>query len=248
MATTQLEKFKNSIKPELLDKFDKNLMVSSGFIPVDIRNNDFFIIIKKSMATNKPEIEAKAKEICQNDTCIAKFISLADAEFEELFANVSETLLSGTAPKAKTEEPVNTTSSTTSSFISGGPVTINGIEITYPAHPQMNDEEFFLQNGWVRQNHLPPAKEMSKKKNMPMYAAFCACGFVSDAQVRAYLLCKYKVEIIKAEDIVIDLDLFKGLNDDFIFKKFSIPFEVSGSKLKVAMLNPADKTILREIS
>ena len=70
MATEQLEKLKNSIKPDLLEKFDKNLMVSSGFIPVDIRNNDLYIIIKKSVSSNKPEIENTVKGVCQAGECV----------------------------------------------------------------------------------------------------------------------------------------------------------------------------------
>ena len=88
MATEQLEKLKNSIKPDLLGKFDKDLMISSGFIPVDIRNNDFYIIIKKSVASNKPMIETIAKDICEADSCVAKFISLSDDEFGSLFEGI----------------------------------------------------------------------------------------------------------------------------------------------------------------
>lgn len=241
MSSTQLEKFRNSIKPDLLDKFDKNLMVSSGFIPVDIRNNDFFIIVKKSMVSNKPEIEVVAKDICRNDACVVKFISLPDDEFEELFESVSATVTSQSAPVSQTVE-------TPQPAVPVAQTYYGGLEIRVPATPDMTDEQFFISNGWVRENHLPPAKEMAKTKKIPLYAAFFECGFVKDEHVRAYLTTKYGVEIINAEDVTVDLTLFKGLNEDFIFKKFAVPFEVSGSKLKVAMLNPLDKGIIREIS
>ena len=209
MSSTQLEKFRNSIKPDLLDKFDKNLMVSSGFIPVDIRNNDFFIIVKKSMTSNKPEIEVVAKDVCRNDACVVKFISLADDEFEELFASLSATVASQETVVPRSEVPV-------------APTYFSSLEIRIPATPDMTDEQFFMLNGWVRENHLPPAKEMAKAKKMPLYAAFLEWGFVTDEHVRAYLTSKYGVEIVKAEDVTVDLALFKGLNDDFIFKKFAI--------------------------
>ena len=44
--SNQLEKLKNSIKKEYVNNFELNLMESSGFIPVDKRQNDFFIILK----------------------------------------------------------------------------------------------------------------------------------------------------------------------------------------------------------
>ena len=100
MATEQLEKLKNSIKSDLLGKFDKDLMISSGFIPVDIRNNDFYIIIKKSVASNKPMIETMAKDICNAESCVAKFISLADDEFGSLFEEIDFVQAEKTEPQS----------------------------------------------------------------------------------------------------------------------------------------------------
>ena len=134
MSSTQLEKFRNSIKPDLLDKFDKNLMVSSGFIPVDIRNNDFFIIVKKSMTSNKPEIEVVAKDVCRNDACVVKFISLADDEFEELFTSLSVTVPTPVVSTPRAEGSV-------------APTYFSSLEIRSPATPDMTDEQFFMLNG-----------------------------------------------------------------------------------------------------
>ena len=55
--TNQLEKLKNSVRKEYLKSFELNLMKTSGFIPVDKRQNDFFVII------NKANIEYKTKII-----------------------------------------------------------------------------------------------------------------------------------------------------------------------------------------
>ena len=227
MITPQLEKLKNSIKPDLLEKFDKNLMVSSGFIPVDIRNNDIFIIVKKSVSSNKPEIETQVKSVCDAETCAAKFISLADDEFNSLY---SELYISGSPSKEL------------------GSVSSSDVEVKVPANEDISEEEFFLQNGWIQEKHVPPSRELAKNKKIPFYAALLANNFVTNQQVIAYLGSRYKYEIVSAEDINVDLTLFKGLPEDFIFKKFAIPFEVAGSKLKVAMVNPADKNIIREIS
>ena len=55
--SNQLEKLKNSINKEYINAFELNLMKTSGFIPVDKRQNDFFVII------NKANIEYKTKII-----------------------------------------------------------------------------------------------------------------------------------------------------------------------------------------
>ena len=244
MITAQLEKLKNSIKPDLLEKFDKNLMVSSGFIPVDIRNNDIFIIIKKSVASNKPIIENQVKSVCQNETGKAKFISLADDDFGELYsALLNQIVQKAQEPNLQLVSSENTTEELVKNIDLNPSTTIR-----VPATPEMSDEEFFLANGWIQESYLAPAKELMKTKKMPLYAALLANSFITEEQVRAYLKSKYNTEMITADDISVDLALFKGLPDDFIFKKCSVPFEVSGSKLKVAMLNPLDKNIIREIS
>ena len=54
--SNQLEKLKNSIKKEYVNNFELNLMESSGFIPVDKRQNDFFVILNKDKSANKSGI------------------------------------------------------------------------------------------------------------------------------------------------------------------------------------------------
>ena len=48
--SNQLEKLKNSIKTEYVKQFELNLMKTSGFIPVDRRQNNFYVIINKKNA------------------------------------------------------------------------------------------------------------------------------------------------------------------------------------------------------
>ena len=43
----QIEKLKKSIKRIFLEDFDINLMRTSGFIPVDKKDNNIYVIIKK---------------------------------------------------------------------------------------------------------------------------------------------------------------------------------------------------------
>ena len=47
--SNQLEKLKNSIKKEYTMSFELNLMKTSGFIPVDKRQNDFYVILNKKI-------------------------------------------------------------------------------------------------------------------------------------------------------------------------------------------------------
>ena len=60
--SNQLEKLKKSINKEYTKNFELNLMKTSGFIPVDKRQNDFFVILNKANVADKSKIEAIIKE------------------------------------------------------------------------------------------------------------------------------------------------------------------------------------------
>ena len=55
--SNQLEKLKNSIRKEYARSFEIDLMKTSGFIPVDKRQNDFFVILNKDIKSDKAKIE-----------------------------------------------------------------------------------------------------------------------------------------------------------------------------------------------
>ena len=51
--SSQLEKLKKSINKDYAKNFELNLMQTSGFIPVDKRQNDIFVIIDKSKLSSQ---------------------------------------------------------------------------------------------------------------------------------------------------------------------------------------------------
>ena len=55
--SNQLEKLKKSINKECTKKFELNLMKTSGFIPVDKRQNDIFVIIDKTKLAEQKNVE-----------------------------------------------------------------------------------------------------------------------------------------------------------------------------------------------
>lgn len=87
--SNQLEKLKNSIRKEYTDNFELNLMQSSGFIPVDKRQNDLYVIIDKSKTSQKQQIELKLKEKYEGLT--PKYIPVEQSEFNELIKSIIQT-------------------------------------------------------------------------------------------------------------------------------------------------------------
>ena len=84
--SNQLEKLKNSIKKEYVNNFELNLMESSGFIPVDKRQNDFFIILNKDKISNRGAIASLIKEKFNNLN--PQFIPITANDFSEVFRAV----------------------------------------------------------------------------------------------------------------------------------------------------------------
>ena len=86
--SSQLENLKNSIKKEYTEIFELNLMKTSGFIPVDKRQSDFYVILSKSKASDKSKIEGIIKEKIKDLN--PKFIPVEASEFEELLKVFSD--------------------------------------------------------------------------------------------------------------------------------------------------------------
>lgn len=86
--SNQLEKLKNSIKKEYTDNFELNLMQSSGFIPVDKRQDNIYVIIDKSKYGQAKQVESLVKE--KYNDLVPKFIPVESDEFNELIQNISQ--------------------------------------------------------------------------------------------------------------------------------------------------------------
>ncbi len=84
--SNQLEKLKNSIKQEQVKKFELNLMKTSGFIPVDRRQNDFWVILDKD-SQNKTEIEKVLEDKIEGLNL--KYIPVETSDFGNLINHVS---------------------------------------------------------------------------------------------------------------------------------------------------------------
>ncbi|MBO5738496.1 type II/IV secretion system protein [bacterium] len=100
--SNQLDKLKNSIKQEYLKKFESNLMKTSGFIPVDKRQEDFWVILDKDKLNNKAQIEALIKE--QISGLGLKFIPIDSSDFSFLINSLENTTTVETKPSNETLE------------------------------------------------------------------------------------------------------------------------------------------------
>ena len=100
--SNQLEKLKNSIKKEYANSFELNLMKSSGFIPVDKRQDDIYVIINKSKFSEKTKIESIIKD--KYEHLAPKFIPVEQADFDNIIASLQT--VNEVSPEVNTNENV----------------------------------------------------------------------------------------------------------------------------------------------
>ena len=219
--SNQLEKLKNSIKKEYAKNFELNLMKTSGFIPVDKRQSEFFVIINKANVGDKDSIESVIKEKFSDLT--PRFIPVEARDFDYLFNVVAQ-------------QPVVTDENNEQ----------GGQEKSENAEPTA--EEMLVSIGWLTKAQLEECISEANAKQVPLDAIFHQKEYLSYERIVSYLKKKYECEVVSKSNIVIDKNILKMLPDDFIEKKQTIILSMEEDKLAVAMVNPTDRYTIREVS
>ena len=216
--SNQLEKLKNSIKKEYTKNFELNLMKTSGFIPVDKRQNEFYVILNKTQLSNRQKVEGIIKD--KYNGIIPRFIPVESMEFEELFKIISSDIVE--ANNEGSDENTNINEPTA--------------------------EEMLVGIGWLTQAQLEECISLAEERNLPLDAIFKEKDYLSYERIVSYLKKKYGVSVISKSNIVVDTSILKLLPEDFIKRKQTIIMSMEENKLAVAMVNPTDKYTIREIS
>ena len=223
--TNQLEKLKNSIRHEYVKNFELNLMKTSGFIPVDKRQNDFFVILNKDNAANRAQIESIIK--AKYADLSPKFIPISPVDFEEMIVHIGEINTNIMNQNTNENASESDTDSTTS---------------------EPTAEEMLVGVGWITQAQLDECTKIAKNRNVPLDAILYEKEYLSYEHIVSYLKKKYGCNVVSKSNIVVDNNMLKLLPDDFVEKKQIIIMSMEDNKLAVAMVNPNDKYTIRETS
>lgn len=217
--SNQLEKLKSSIRKEYTNNFELNLMKSSGFIPVDKRQSDFWVILNKNSLANKSEIETLIREKFVGLS--PKFIPVEASDFDKLINSIVDA------------DPGQTT-------------TVNSTQTEEPKNPTA--EDMLVGIGWLSKEQLDECFDEAQQKELPLDAIFYQKGYLTYEKVVSYLKKKYNCEVVSKANIKVDTAILKMLPDDIMEKKQIVIMSMEGNKLAVAMVNPDDKYTIREIS
>ena len=215
----QLEKLKNSIRILYVDKFELNLMKSSGFIPVDKKEKTFYVIQNKDSSLSKEEI-TKIVQQKVHGIDVVQCIPIQNSDYNYIYDYIDEIYKKANVQQESEEK-------------SGEPTA----------------EDMLVSIGWITKEQLNECQALSKEQNVPLDAIFFSKGYLSNERIASYLKKKYGCEIVYKSNIVTDPTIMKLLPDDFIEKKKTIIMSLmEGNKLGVAMVDPSDKYTIREIS
>lgn len=225
--SNQLEKLKSSINIEYINQFELNLMKTSGFIPVDKRQNNFYVIIDKKQATQKDSISAIIQQ--KLGDIVPQFIPLDSSDFDTIFAGikVSDVPIQNDNSEKSIERKVD----------------VNDSE------QELTPEQMLIGIGWITEAQLREAQKYATEKNIPLDGALYEKEILTPDKIASYLQKKYGLKVISKSDIRTDKSIASMLPDDFIEKKKAITLSMEeGNRLGVAMLNPDDKNTIKEIS
>ena len=215
----QLEKLKSSIRKEYVEIFELNLMKTSGFVPVDKRQDNLYVVLNKNNEDSRDTITASISE--KFPGLKIQFIPLESRDFNEVYEHVSEIIQQSKAQQETSEAQKN-----------GEPTA----------------EDMLVSIGWITEEQLKECVQLSKEQNLPLDAVLFDKQYLSDERIASYLKKKYGCDVITKADIAVDKSILKLLPDDFIEKKQTVIMSMQDDKLAVAMVNPSDKYTIREIS
>ncbi|MBR1776524.1 type II/IV secretion system protein [bacterium] len=217
--SNQLEKLKSSIRKEYLKDYELNLMKTSGFIPVDKRQNNLYVILSKSQDVDKNKVTEIVKS--KQQELVPQFIPLETHDFNEIMSYVSNLLK---------EEEVKSEIKDAESGAEPSP------------------EDMLLSIGWITKEQLAECQNISKQDKKPLDLVFYDKKYLNMEQISSYLKKKFGYEVVLKSNIVVDKTIAKMLPDDFVEKKQAVTMSMEGNKLAVAMVNPLDKFTIREVS
>ena len=182
--SSQLEKLKCSIKQEIAKDFGINLMKTSGFIPVDKKQSDFYVIIDKSKASNKSKIESIVKEKFAD--LAPKFIPIEPTDFASIINFLSEKF------------EVNSVASTSQ-------------EDSKPEEnaSEPSAEEMLVTIGWITKAQLNECIIEADRRKVPLDAIFMDKDYLSYERVVSYLQKKFGCEVVSKSNIVTDKNILK---------------------------------------
>lgn len=223
MKTDLIEKLKDNIDTDLISKFDYHDFINYSFIPMCVKNNNYYIATDDKLFTI--EGEQFIKNILGEGENY-KFIALSSNILNELISwhkkntyNVSE--------KAR-------------KFL-------NKIKKHGESQPKKMLGELLVESELITQEQLNECLVISKQLKLPLGSVLVQKNYVAIDDLREFLIYQTGKTFINTENLKIKREVINLLPEDFIRLHKVMPIQIEDKNLVLGMLNPKDKRALNEV-
>lgn len=223
MTTDLIEKLKDNIDIELVSKFDYTDFAKYSFIPMCIKNNNYYIATDDKFFTNEGEQHIKSI-LGENEKY--KFIALS--------SNILNYLISWYKKDA------SNVSDRARKFL-------NKIKKEGPDHHKKMLGELLVESEIITSEQLDECLILSKQLKVPLGSILIQKKYISVNDLREFLTFQTGKSFINTENLKINKDVLNLLPEDFIRLHKVIPIQVEDKNLVLGMLNPKDKRALNEV-
>ena len=223
MTTDLIEKLKDNIDLDLVSKFDYTDFAKYSFIPMCIKNNNYYIATDDKFFSNEGEQHIKSI-LGENEKY--KFIALS--------SNILNYLITWYKKDA------SNVSDRARKFL-------NKIKKEGPDHNKKMLGELLVESEIITSEQLNECLILSKQLKVPLGSILIQKKYISVNDLREFLTFQTGKSFINTENLKINKDVLNLLPEDFIRLHKVIPIQVEDKNLVLGMLNPKDKRALNEV-
>lgn len=223
MTTDLIEKLKDNIDIDLASKFDYLDFVKYSFIPMCLRNNNYYIATDDKKFTL--ESEQFIKGILGQEKNY-KFIALSSNILNDLITWYQHNVYHISEKARKF---------------------LNKLKKSGANQPKKMLGELLIESELITQDQLNECLVLSKQLKLPLGSVLVQKNYISADDLREFLTFQTGKDFINTNNLKISKDVLNLLPEDFIRLHRVIPIELEDKNLVLGMLNPNDRRALSEV-
>lgn len=223
MTTDLIEKLKDNIDIDLVSKFDYLDFIKYSFMPMCIKNNNYYIATDDKHFSNEGEQFIKSV-LGENENY--KFIALSSNILNDLISWYKKSIYHVSEKARKF---------------------LNNLKQYGENQPKKMLGELLVEAELITKEQLNECLVIAKQLKLPLGSVLVQKNYVSVDDLREFLTFQTGKSFINTENLKIKRDVINLLPEDFIRLHKVMPIQIEGKNLVLGMLNPNDKRALNEV-
>ncbi len=223
MTTDLIEKLKDNIDIDLVSKFDYLDFIKYSFMPMCIKNNNYYIATEDKHFSNEGEQFIKSV-LGENENY--KFIALSSNILNDLISWYKKNIYNVSEKARKF---------------------LNNLKQYGENQPKKMLGELLVEAELITKEQLNECLVIAKQLKLPLGSVLVQKNYVSVDDLREFLTFQTGKSFINTENLKIKRDVINLLPEDFIRLHKVMPIQIEDKNLVLGMLNPNDKRALNEV-